>query len=59
MFTSLYYQIINSSYDNFASYLTTKEGMTFTLCVAFVVGFAIGVGYAMKKFLDIKKDLEE
>jgi uncharacterized membrane protein (Fun14 family) len=59
MFPNMYYQIINSSYNNFSYLLTTREGITFTICVAFVIGFAIGVGYAMKKFLDIKKQLGE
>ncbi|PLS18923.1 hypothetical protein CVD28_00545 [Bacillus sp. M6-12] len=56
---SLYHQVINSSYNNFAYFLTTSEGLTFTVCVAFVAGFAIGVGIVMKKFIDVKNKMEE
>lgn len=59
MMPNLYQQFINASYDNFAYFLNTKEGLWFVLSTAFVTGFAIGVGYAMKRFLDIKNQIED
>lgn len=49
---TLYQQVINTCYENFAYLWATKEGYILTIGAGFVTGFAIGMNYFIKKSMN-------
>jgi hypothetical protein len=58
MLPTSYYMISNEMLVLFREFLSTNEALLFMVGVAFVTGFAIGVGIIMKRIKDANKESE-